>query len=314
MGIWKIVSGILSIVLCMFVLFQSCAAGLLNAMTSNGEVSGSAGVIVAILLLAGGIVSIATRNAIGNGGNIALIVLFGIGSLIGYMLACSYADLTIWATWCLICAVVAAMAIASDNVCSAWVYILIAVIGVVIAVLGFGMNAVTGKGGESPSNDSKKETSTDSSSNKEEMEVFDVLPQEKDGGSSSNSDNAAMIGAGDLGDYHVEIKGAKLGKNYSDEPIIIVTYAWTNNSEETKSAMYTVSEQAFQDGIELESSFSAEGVDFSNNSKDVRPGNTLDIKKAFVLTSDSTVEFEVTEWISFSDDMVTMDFDPQNLG
>jgi hypothetical protein len=40
---WKLVSGILSIVLCVFVLFQSCAAGTYNALEANGEVSGSAG-------------------------------------------------------------------------------------------------------------------------------------------------------------------------------------------------------------------------------------------------------------------------------
>ena len=33
---WKLVSGILSIVLCVFVLFQSCAAGTYNALEANG--------------------------------------------------------------------------------------------------------------------------------------------------------------------------------------------------------------------------------------------------------------------------------------
>lgn len=313
MSIWKIVSGILSIVLCFFVIFQSCAAGIVNAITQNGDISGSAGLIVAILLLVGGIVSIATRDAIGNGGNIALIVIFGLAVIVGYTMAGIYSDLVIWSTWCLLCAVIAAMAIAADNVCSAWVYILIAIVGIVIAVFGFGLNMSENREDAKPSNDSKKVASTDGSQKQEGPEELQVLPEEKGEGNSSDSGNDTMIGSGDLGDYHVEIKEAELGKSYSDEPIIVVTYAWTNNSEETKSAMYTVSEQAFQDGIELESAYSAEGVDFSDNSKDVRPGNTLDIKKAFILTSDSTVEFEITEWISFSDDMVSMNFEPQDL-
>lgn len=126
-------------------------------------------------------------------------------------------------------------------------------------------------------------------------------------------DNAVM-GSGNLGDSYVEIKGAELGTNYSDEPIIIITYAWTNNSDETTSAMVSTSEQAFQDGVELERSISAKDTDFSNNTKDVRPGKTIDIKCAFVLGSDtSTVEFEISEWISFSDEKVTMDFDPSTL-
>lgn len=103
---WKLISGILSIVLFVIVTFQSCAAGLGNAMSANGEVSGSAGIIVAIMMLAGGIVSIVTRKG-SKGGNIALIILFGIGAVLGFTMAGSYTDLKIWAAWCLVCLVLA---------------------------------------------------------------------------------------------------------------------------------------------------------------------------------------------------------------
>ena len=106
MKTWKLVSGILSIILFVLVSFQSCAAGLGNALADNGEVSGSAGIIVAIMLLTGGIVSIATRKG-SKGGNIAIIVLYGIGAFLGFALAGSYADLKIWAGWCLICVILA---------------------------------------------------------------------------------------------------------------------------------------------------------------------------------------------------------------
>ena len=115
MRIWKLVSGILNIVLFFFVTLQSCAAGLSNALEENDEVSGSAGVIVAVMLLAGGIVSIVTRNSKGKGGNIALIVLFGLGAFFGFVLAGSYADLRIWAAWCLICLVMAVVSIVKGN-------------------------------------------------------------------------------------------------------------------------------------------------------------------------------------------------------
>lgn len=106
MKTWKLVSGILSIILSVFVLFQSFIAGIGNSLASNGEVSGSAGVLVAILLLAGGIVSIVVRKG-SKGGNIAVIVLFGIGAICGFTMAGSYGDLNIWAGWCLICAILA---------------------------------------------------------------------------------------------------------------------------------------------------------------------------------------------------------------
>lgn len=106
MKTWKLVSGILSIVLFLFVSMQSCAAGVINTLEENGEVSGSAGLIVAIMLLVGGIVSVTTRKG-SKGGNIALIILYGIGALMGYSMAGSYSDLNVWATWCLICVILA---------------------------------------------------------------------------------------------------------------------------------------------------------------------------------------------------------------
>lgn len=48
MKTWKLVSGIISIVLFAFVMFQSCAAGISNSLAENGESGGSAGLIVAI--------------------------------------------------------------------------------------------------------------------------------------------------------------------------------------------------------------------------------------------------------------------------
>ena len=87
MKTWKLVSGIISIVLFAFVMFQSCAAGISNSLAENGERNGS------------------------KGGNIALIVLFALGALCGFTMAGSYADLNVWAAWCLICAVFAAVSL-----------------------------------------------------------------------------------------------------------------------------------------------------------------------------------------------------------
>lgn len=111
MKTWKLVSGILSMVLFLFVAFQSCAAGIGNALSKNGEVSGSGGIMVAVLMLSGGIVSVATRKSEGKGGNISLIVLFGLAALVGFSLAGSFTDLNIWAAWCLINAVLAVISL-----------------------------------------------------------------------------------------------------------------------------------------------------------------------------------------------------------
>ena len=114
MKTWKLVSGILSIILFVFVAFQSCAAGVGNALAENGESGGSAGITVAVLLLAGGIVSICARKG-GRGLNIALIVIFGIGAVVGFTMAGSFADLNMWAGWCLINVVLAVVSIVKQK-------------------------------------------------------------------------------------------------------------------------------------------------------------------------------------------------------
>lgn len=111
MKTWKLVAGILSMVFFLLVAFQSCAAGLGNAIADNGEVSGSAGILLAVLMLSGGIVSVATRNAKGKGANIALIILFGLAFILAFPNAGSFGDLKIWAVWCLINAILALLAI-----------------------------------------------------------------------------------------------------------------------------------------------------------------------------------------------------------
>lgn len=93
MKTWKLVSGIISIVLSVFVVFQSMMAGLANALEESGQSSGSAGLVVSICMLCGGIVSIVSRKNNSKGTNIALIILFGLATLIGFVLAGNYSDL-----------------------------------------------------------------------------------------------------------------------------------------------------------------------------------------------------------------------------
>ena len=111
MKTWKLVSGILNCVLCAFVGLQSCAAGMLDAIEDSGGLGGSAGLLVAIFILVGGIVSIATRNSSGNGGNIALIIIFSLAAILGFSFAGTFKDLNVWSFWCVINAVIALLSI-----------------------------------------------------------------------------------------------------------------------------------------------------------------------------------------------------------
>lgn len=90
----RMVIGIISIVLFAIVSLQSCAAGVGNALADNGEVSGSAGFLLAICMLVAGIVGIAAKRS--KVGSFVSGGFYAFGGLIGMANAGSYADLKIW--------------------------------------------------------------------------------------------------------------------------------------------------------------------------------------------------------------------------
>lgn len=98
----KLVLGILCIVFTMFVLFQSCAAGVVDAIEDQGGTSGAGGMLLAVLMLSGGIVEIATRKAKKNGAAIATAIIFFLAAIMGFSNAGNFSDLNIWAGWCVI--------------------------------------------------------------------------------------------------------------------------------------------------------------------------------------------------------------------
>ena len=56
-----------------------------------------------------------SRNAIGNGGNIAILILFGLAALIGLAGHGNYSDLVIWSFWCLLNAILAVIAMVKNR-------------------------------------------------------------------------------------------------------------------------------------------------------------------------------------------------------
>lgn len=102
----KLIIGIMSIVLCLVVMLQSCAAGVVDAIEDQGATSGSSGMILGIVLLIAGICAVATRKSKLGGIITGLFYLFG--ALIGFSATGSYAqgDLVIWKWLCLIFGIV----------------------------------------------------------------------------------------------------------------------------------------------------------------------------------------------------------------
>jgi len=107
MKIWRLVSGVLSMVAFLIILFQSFAAGLYNFWENNDDNSDSGGVFVAFGLLVAGIVTTTLWKNKSKGSDIALIVLYSLTALVGFVNLGTYRDLVIWSSWSLLCAIIA---------------------------------------------------------------------------------------------------------------------------------------------------------------------------------------------------------------
>lgn len=92
----KLILGIISMVLFALVAFQSCAAGLSNALSDNGEVSGSFGFLVALNLLVSGIIAVAARKSTNKLPWIIAAALLWLNYFFAKMFGGSYKDLVIW--------------------------------------------------------------------------------------------------------------------------------------------------------------------------------------------------------------------------
>ena len=90
----KLVIGILSLVLAVVVLFQSCAVGVGSALAETQDTSGGSGMFVAILFITAGIVGIAARTS--KGGAIAATILYAIAGIMGVTAGGMFKDLIVW--------------------------------------------------------------------------------------------------------------------------------------------------------------------------------------------------------------------------
>lgn len=90
----RMIIGIISMVLFIFITFQSCAAGLGNTLAENGEVSGSAGFLLALSMLIAGILGVAGKKS--KACTIVAGAFYALGGIIGIANVGSFADLQIW--------------------------------------------------------------------------------------------------------------------------------------------------------------------------------------------------------------------------
>lgn len=100
-GYWstgRLTIGIISILLFVFITFQSCAVGVGNALMESEATSGSQGAITAFCYLIAGIVGIATRNIPSKTGAFVAGGFYWVGALFTIGTGDTYGDLPLWGT------------------------------------------------------------------------------------------------------------------------------------------------------------------------------------------------------------------------
>ena len=103
-----------------------------------------------------------------------------------------------------------------------------------------------------------------------------------------------------------------MATDYAGNPIVIVKYKFTNNSDDPIAFWLAVDENVFQNDIGLNVCYLAsDSANYStdNQMKEIRKGATIEVEVAYTLNDTTTpIEVEVKELISFSDKTITKKF------
>lgn len=229
MKTWKLVSGILSIIFSVLVLIQSSFAGLSNALQENGEIGGTAGVLVSICMLAGGIIALVTRKKQARGAGIAMLILYFLAAFAGFAMRGGYTDLKYWGGWCAICCILSIVAVfsipkASEDETQSGKFFkrpgfwILSVIVILLLALGNSVSADDDSDSKSKSGSSKKDNKTEAvSGDSSEADASDSDSSD----SKSEDDYASQLDtklySSDVSDYGTSYAALVVTNNSSDD-------------------------------------------------------------------------------------------------
>ena len=133
-----------------------------------------------------------------------------------------------------------------------------------------------------------------------------------DTATSVNNQGTGNATANNLGEYTIEIKSCRLAKDYSGKDVAIITYGFTNNSDDAAAFYVTFDCNVYQGGVGLNESYilsDSANYNSDNQTKSIKKGASLDVEVAYEL-NDTTkdINVEISALISFDDSKVTKTF------
>ena len=162
------------------------------------------------------------------------------------------------------------------------------------------IGAVFGK--KEPTNSPASNAQTGTSSDSHTVVSNDISKAEQETSAiatDATESEANMIDV-DISDCHVKYLRHEIANNMAGEKCLVIYYEFTNNSKDNKAFDYTISDKAFQGGVELQSSLFHVNDESKDSGAEIQPGTTITVASGFLLRDESDVQLEVNAYISFS--------------
>lgn len=139
------------------------------------------------------------------------------------------------------------------------------------------------------------------SGNAEQSEQATVSePAQTSGGSESAEKAESQTAPAASSAYVVTIDGARVTTDYDGDPAVVITYGFTNNSNENTCFASACSANVFQNGVQCPLAFGTD-YDSGTSMQQVQPGGTNHPELMYEIEGTSPIEVEVEDFMSFDD-------------
>jgi hypothetical protein len=163
--------------------------------------------------------------------------------------------------------------------------LVLAAVTILIFILMYGGAAVLSKSGN-------KTTKSTTESNV----AGNIVSSSQSNNSNTTANNVTTTqSSSKKNDYDVKVVSSSLSKDYAGNPLLVVEYEYTNNTDKAKSFVFAVRDKAFQNGVECSNITVSDAIDAQQKLNDVKPGTPYLLKVGYSLQdTKSPVEIEVS--------------------
>lgn len=131
--------------------------------------------------------------------------------------------------------------------------------------------------------------------------IRDQIDTELSARTAAKALEGGVLLEGDIDNYHIALMSVRKDVDYKGDPVAVLTIMFTNNDEDGKMYMMSVSTKVFQNGVQLERAISIKGVDAQQQMLEVKNGASIELSIGYLLDgSGAPIDIEIGKYIDFS--------------